>query len=87
MTKVTETNNQVAIYTFTYEIEGKLYCGHIPALSWDDAQQQLGPKFMVDGQLIETQPVGQICSICAGDMKIDETNPQPVESEWAEVID
>ena len=41
----------VKIYTFTFEIDGLLYGGTLPARSWDEAQT-LVPFAEVDGELI-----------------------------------
>ena len=73
----------VKLYTFVVTIGGQRFEGHIPALTFEQVKEFV-PTAEDIGELIETRPVGQICSICAGDMVI---TPKVVESDdWPEEL-
>lgn len=72
----------IQTYTFIINLDGKRFGGQIPAHSFEEVPK-LVPGATDVGLLIETMPVGVICSICAGDMVIAEKPPEPVD-EWQE---
>jgi hypothetical protein len=82
-----ESDGEVRIYLIRYKIGDREFGGQLPALSWQNAAE-MAASFgaTVDGISVEEQPVGQICSICSGDMRIDTTQPKPLKDEWPEDI-
>jgi len=75
----------VKLYSFTYSIAGSMYSGHIPAMSWAEAES-LVPFALVDGELVE-EIHQNVCSLCSGTIKRDLTQPMPVQDYvWDDVI-
>jgi len=73
----------VKLYSFTYSIAGSMYSGHIPAMSWAEAET-LVPFAIVDGELVEEH---KPCLTCHGITKRDLTQPMPVQDYvWDDVI-
>lgn len=75
----------VKLYCFVLSIAGSQYAGQVPATSFDEAKA-LVPHGTDWGELVEEQPVGQICSICTGQMRIDLTEPKAIDDKWPDAI-
>ena len=80
---------EIALYVFTLMIRGERYGGHIPARSWEEAEQMVGMfGGEVDGRLVSTEDSqSKLCAICGGRITHDEEHPQPVEEEFPDTIE
>ncbi len=78
----------VKLYLFRYRMGENEYGGTIPALSWEDAATKVEYfGATIDGVSVEEQPIGQMCCICGDQMRIDTSQPQPLnDNEWPDTL-
>lgn len=69
----------INLFTFTRLIDGELYEGRMPAVSWQDAQQSLSDG-VINGMLIESR-----CATCLGITDAPSVSSEVIEAEFEEV--